>query len=158
MRAPLVVTLITAGVLALTTWAVIPSGIGPEFEAMCNLREGRAMLQEMNESLGRSREFVRSLRGPQVQMEASWYGEPHRNRLTASGEKFDPRGLTCASWDYSLGEILEIEHNGKRVYARVNDRGPAKWTNRGIDLSERIAEILGFKEAGEAVVQVRRIR
>lgn len=151
----LVVTVITAGMLASIPLSVISSN---ENDIKVSLSEGNKMLQEMNASLGRSREFVRSLRGPQVHVKASWYGEPHKGKLTASGEKFDPRGLTCASWDYGIGDILEIEHNGRRVFARVNDRGPAKWTNRGINLTERIAEILDFKEQGETTVAVRRIK
>ena len=97
------------------------------------------------------------LRGPRVTIRSSWYGEQHRGRLTASGEKFNPDGFTCTCWDHDLGSILEVEHQGKRLFLRVNDRGPAPWTKRTLDITERAAKYLGFHEAGEADVIVRKL-
>lgn len=79
---------------------------------------------------------------------ASWYGEEHRGRLTASGEPFDPDALTCASWFYPIGQRLIIRHGPRKVTVRVNDRGPHwRLVRRGriIDLSAaafgRISEL-----------------
>lgn len=70
---------------------------------------------------------------------ASFYGECHRGKLTASGEPFSPSALTCASWFYPLGTRLLITSGGRQVIVTVNDRGPAKRLvaqGRIIDLSE----------------------
>lgn len=74
---------------------------------------------------------------------ASWYGKRHRGRKTASGERFNPREFTAASWNYRLGSRVEVwsPQTGRSVIVRINDRGPARRLKRIIDLSER-----SFKE------------
>ena len=54
---------------------------------------------------------------------ASFYGT---GKLTASGERFNPHGLTAASYDYALGTTIAVTnpHNGRTCQVRVNDRGP----------------------------------
>lgn len=70
---------------------------------------------------------------------ASWYSQTDKyiNEKTASGEKFDDRKMTCASWDYPFGRKLVVINtlNGKWVVCRVNDRGPGKRLGRKIDLT-----------------------
>src|SRR6185436_14813375 len=39
---------------------------------------------------------------------ASWYGEAHRGRLMANGQRFDPDKLTAASWFYPLGTKVRV--------------------------------------------------
>jgi len=80
---------------------------------------------------------------------ASWYSEsdPYINLHTANGEIFDDSKMTCASWDYPFGTLLQITNvtNSRSVVCRVNDRGPARRLNRIIDLTKsafsRIAPI-----------------
>jgi rare lipoprotein A len=57
---------------------------------------------------------------------ASWYGDELRGKRTASGEKFNPQGLTAAHRTLPFGTCLIVgnPHNGKSVKVRVNDRGP----------------------------------
>jgi rare lipoprotein A len=57
---------------------------------------------------------------------ASWYGDELRGNRTASGEKFNPDGLTAAHRTLPLGTCLVVGNprNGKSVKVRVNDRGP----------------------------------
>jgi rare lipoprotein A (peptidoglycan hydrolase) len=45
---------------------------------------------------------------------------------TASGERFDPNGLTAASHDYAMGTSISVTNpkNGRRCTVRINDRGP----------------------------------
>lgn len=78
--------------------------------------------------------------GPSRTGIASWYSEtdPFINKHTANGEVFDDSKMTCASWDYAFGTLLEVTNvrNGKSVVCRVNDRGPAKRLNRMVDLSK----------------------
>ena len=68
---------------------------------------------------------------------ASWYGPRYDGRTTSSGQIFDHRKLTCASWDYPLGTKLRLKHGNKVIIVEVNDRGPAKHLlgTRQIDLS-----------------------
>ena len=77
---------------------------------------------------------------PQTGM-ASWYGETHRGKLMANGERFDPGKLTAASWFYPLGTRVRVSLNGFScsVIVTITDRGPAhRLVNEGriIDLAE----------------------
>ena len=78
-------------------------------------------------------------------------------KATASGHKFNPTELTCASWDYPLGTYLEVTHAGHKVIVLVNDRGPRKdlkEKGRGIDLSLAAFEKLDDKRLGLIQVEV----
>ncbi len=70
--------------------------------------------------------------------QASWYGRELAGRLTANGERFKPSGLTAASWHHEFNKRVTVVNpkNGRSVTVRINDRGPARWTGRIIDLSE----------------------
>jgi rare lipoprotein A len=88
---------------------------------------------------------------------ASWYGHESGNR-TASGEKWNPHGYSCATWEYPFNTKLLVKNlrNGKTVIVRVNDRGPSTRLRpkRIIDLSEGSASIIGMKHSGVARVSV----
>lgn len=92
-------------------------------------------------------------RHPNGAVLASWYGGGERlNRHTASGEVFRPSGLTAAHRTLPLGTLLEVSYQGRTVVVRVNDRGPAAWTGRSLDLSRGAASRLGFIGQGQARV------
>ncbi len=84
---------------------------------------------------------------------ASWYGDELAGHTTASGEVFDPKGLTAAHRTFPFGTWLEVvrEKNGQRVEVRVNDRGPHK-RSRILDLSKAAAAKLGMLRDGVANV------
>lgn len=86
---------------------------------------------------------------------ASYYGREFAGRKTASGEFYDPKKLTCAHPRLPFGTYVKVTNleNGRSVILRVNDRGPSK-KGRIIDVSEKAAEILGFKGKGTAKVKV----
>ena len=76
---------------------------------------------------------------------ASWYGDELRGNKTASGEKFNPDGLTAAHKTLPFGTCLVVGNprNGKSVNVRVNDRGPfAK--DRVLDLAAGAARAIGM--------------
>lgn len=86
---------------------------------------------------------------------ASWYGAQFHNKRTANGEVFNKNHVTAAHNTLPMPSIVRVTNleNGKSIVVRVNDRGPfAK--NRVIDLSEKAAELLGFKDQGTAKVRV----
>lgn len=82
---------------------------------------------------------------------ASWY---HEGSHTASGERYRPDGLTAAHRSLRLGTrvLVTNRRNGRTVEVRINDRGPAAWTRRGIDLSRGAARALGMMGSGVAPV------
>lgn len=84
---------------------------------------------------------------------ASWYGSESGTH-TASGHRFNPHGMTAAHRTLPFGTKVKIyEHRtGKAVTCVVNDRGPAKWTKRVIDLSRGCAAALGIVARGTATV------
>jgi rare lipoprotein A len=86
---------------------------------------------------------------------ASWYGRDFHNKKTANGETYDMRAITAAHRTLPLPSIVRVTNleNGRSIIARVNDRGPYV-KNRIIDLSEKGAELLGYKMQGTAKVKV----
>lgn len=86
---------------------------------------------------------------------ASFYGHHEKlNRRTSTGEVFNPLGLTAAHRTLPFGTMLRVAYAGNEVVVRVNDRGPAEWTGRALDLSYGAAMRLGFVPQGTAHVIV----
>ena len=86
---------------------------------------------------------------------ASWYGPNFYGHPTANGERYNAGALTAAHRTLPLPVNVRVTNldNGKSLVVRVNDRGPfAK--GRIIDMSERGATLLGFKDQGTARVRV----
>jgi len=86
---------------------------------------------------------------------ASWYGANFHGRKTANGELFDQYAFSAAHPTMPLPSYARVTNldNGSSMIVRVNDRGPFAH-NRIIDVSNRTAEMLGFKDMGVANVKV----
>jgi rare lipoprotein A len=85
----------------------------------------------------------------------SWYGEQFHGRLTANGETFDRNAISAAHPTLPMpvnARVTNLE-NGRSLVVRINDRGPFV-NDRIIDLSERAAELLGYRIQGTARVRV----
>ena len=93
---------------------------------------------------------------------ASWYGEAHRGRVMANGERFDPDKLTAASWFYPLGTKVRVVTNApdqeqRAVTVTITDRGPARRLvrrKRIIDLTHAAFKELAQPDLGLVRVQV----
>lgn len=96
---------------------------------------------------------MQSAVGYKAQGVASWYGAESGNR-TASGARFDPRGLTAAHKTLPIPSKVRVTNlrNGRSVEVVVNDRGPFK-ANRLIDLSKGAAEQIGMSGLTEVSVE-----
>lgn len=86
---------------------------------------------------------------------ASWYGPGFDGKRTANGERFDKDELTAAHRTLQMPSLVRVTNldNGRSLVVRVNDRGPFK-RGRVIDVSEKAAELLGFKGIGTAKVRI----
>lgn len=86
---------------------------------------------------------------------ASWYGPDFHGKRTANGEIYDKNELTAAHRTLQMPSLVRVTNleNGRAVVVRINDRGPFK-KGRIIDVSERAAELLAFKNRGTARVRV----
>ncbi|MET0155866.1 MAG: septal ring lytic transglycosylase RlpA family protein [Rickettsiales bacterium] len=86
---------------------------------------------------------------------ASWYGSEFQGKATANGDRFDRRAVTAAHRTLPLPSLVRVKNmdNGKDLVVLVNDRGPFA-RGRILDVSERAADLLGFKGNGTARVQV----
>jgi rare lipoprotein A len=77
---------------------------------------------------------------------SAYYADGSR---TASGERFDPNGMTAAHRTLPFGTHLKVinPRNGKVVLVRINDRGPFV---RGVtlDLSRGAAKAIGLQGTG----------
>jgi murein L,D-transpeptidase YcbB/YkuD len=76
---------------------------------------------------------------------ATWYGNELRGNRTASGEWFNPDGMTAAHRSLPFGTCLVVGNpkTGSTTVVRVNDRGPF---TRGVtlDLSAGAARAIGM--------------
>jgi rare lipoprotein A len=83
---------------------------------------------------------------------ASFYWQGQR---TATGEHFNPEGMTAAHRSLPFGTRVRVTHlgNGRSVDVRINDRGPFVG-GRIIDLSRGAAGVLGMRNQGVARVKV----
>lgn len=88
---------------------------------------------------------------------SSWYGSHWDGRKTASGEIFNHKKLTVAHRTLPLGTRVLITRGSHKVIAKVNDRGPYV-KGRSLDVSQAVAQRLGFKNKGVARVQLRVIK
>jgi rare lipoprotein A len=89
---------------------------------------------------------------------ASYYGPGFAGKKTASGERFNPGGLTAAHRSLPFGTRLKLTNlaNGVSVIVRVNDRGPFVH-GRVLDVSHGAARVLGMTGSGTARLQIERI-
>lgn len=84
-------------------------------------------------------------------VKASWYGSESGNR-TASGLAFNGRQMIVAHRTLPFHTRVRVTYRGRSVEALVEDRGPAKWTHRDVDLSHAVASRIGMISAGVASV------
>ena len=98
----------------------------------------------------RSRGRRRVLRGW-----ASWYGYDGSGNRTATGERYNPEGLTAAHRSLPFGTRVRVTNtrNGRSVVVRINDRGPFI-RGRIIDVSAGAARRLRMISSGVAPVRV----
>jgi rare lipoprotein A len=83
---------------------------------------------------------------------ASFYWQ---GQTTATGERFNPNGMTAAHRTLPFGTRVRVTHlgNGRSVDVRINDRGPYI-AGRMIDLSRGAAGVIGMHHQGVARVKV----
>jgi rare lipoprotein A len=95
--------------------------------------------------------FIPNVEAGQVGV-ASYYKS---GRLTANGERFNPRGLTAAHRTLRFGTRVRVTNlkTGRSVVVRINDRGPFI-RGRIIDLAYGAATAVGLHRSGVAKVSV----
>jgi rare lipoprotein A len=77
---------------------------------------------------------------------ASCYGNEGHQWRTATGERYRPWAMhTAAHRSLPFGTRVLVTNlaNGREDLVRINDRGPAKWTHREIDLSLAACRAIG---------------
>jgi rare lipoprotein A len=86
---------------------------------------------------------------------ASWYGNYHLGRRTASGETLDGVRPTAAHRSLPLYSRVRVTNlnNGRSVVVTINDRGPVS-PRLLIDVSPRAADQLDMKRAGIIPVSI----
>jgi len=88
-------------------------------------------------------------------LEGAARAEVASGRRTASGEKFNPRGLTAAHRTLPFGTRVRVTNsrNGRSIIVRINDRGPFV-KGRTIDLSSGAAGAIGMGSTGNVRMEV----
>jgi rare lipoprotein A len=76
-----------------------------------------------------------------------------QGRRTASGESFNPRGMTAAHRTLPFGTRLNVSNpkTGKSVVVIINDRGPFV-SGVGLDLSLGAAQAIGMRGTGTVCI------
>lgn len=89
---------------------------------------------------------------------ASWYGQEHHKKLTASGQPFDMYKHTLAHKTLPPGTKVRLinPENGRSVEGVINDRGPYI-RGREVDVSYAIARQLGFVRKGVTKLNIEEI-
>ena len=89
---------------------------------------------------------------------ASYYHGRFHGRVSSSGRIHDKGELVAAHRTYPFGTFLRVTNlkNRKSVIVCVTDRGPRS-RKRLIDVSERAAELLDFKQQGVARVWIEEV-
>ena len=84
-------------------------------------------------------------------MVATYYANKYAGKPTASGQPYDPHGLTAAHPSLPFGTKLSVSYGGKNVIVTVNDRMPLE-ADSDLDLSWAAAQAIGLIEVGTATV------
>lgn len=86
---------------------------------------------------------------------ASYYGEQHQGKRTASGEIFNMNKLTAAHRTLPFGTLVKVTNikNHLSVIVSINDRGPYI-KSRILDLSTAAAKRLGISGLGKVRINL----
>jgi len=89
---------------------------------------------------------------------ASWYGNWHVGRKTATGERLDVTRPTAAHRTLPLRSLVKVTNlsNGRSVVVTINDRGPVS-PRLLIDVSPRAADELHMRNAGVVPVAIEQV-
>jgi rare lipoprotein A len=90
---------------------------------------------------------------------ASYYGRLFHGKTTASGTRFNMNSMVAAHPSYPFGTLLRVTNlaNGRSARVRIMDRGPTSPHQEDgvvIDVSRKVAEVLGFIRQGRAPVRL----
>lgn len=87
---------------------------------------------------------------------ASYYSYEFNQRLTANGERFNPKKLTAAHRTLPFGTRIKVTNlsNMKSIICVINDRGPFV-RGRILDVSFAAAKVIGMVKSGTAKVSVK---
>ncbi|GCF91195.1 RplA family protein [Shewanella sp. M-Br] len=91
--------------------------------------------------------------------QASFYGDKHQNKQTASGEFYKHKLKTAAHKKLPFGSSVKVTNvdNGKSVIVKINDRGPFV-RGRIIDLSKSAFSSIGNTSSGLIDVKIEVIK
>ena len=84
---------------------------------------------------------------------ATWYGQEHDGKRTASGETFNPEGSTAAHRSLPFGTCVRVSNpkTGRNISVRVNDRGPFT-KGVSLDLSHGAARATGMRSTQSVAI------
>lgn len=116
---------------------------------------GNFRLLNIYNSLAQSNPKLAQQLNNRTEGEASWYGGFFHGRKTAMGTVYNKNEMTAAHRTLKLGTWVRVTNvaNNESVIVQVTDRGPYV-ANRILDLSERAATEIGYKDKGVGKVKM----
>jgi rare lipoprotein A len=113
-------------------------------------------LLQLDPAVLRTIRYMAVASGHKLKGLASYYSTSLNGTLTANGERYWNKRLSAAHLTLPLGCWVEVQSvaTGKKIYLRVNDRGPyvKKFV---IDLSQKAAKAIGVDVAEDRTVLIR---
>lgn len=96
-----------------------------------------------------AKDAVKAVTGDANEGKVSFYSHKFTDRKTASGERFNPKGMTMAHKTLPFGTLVRVTNlkNKRSVVVRVNDRGPPTPYRIG-DITSAAAAQLKMHRAG----------
>lgn len=118
-------------------------------EATTSAKENQVIIEESKET-----KSIAATKYDEIGF-ASWYGIQFQGKVTASGEVFDRFKMTAAHRTIPFGSVVKVQNleNNKEANVTINDRGPFDDANI-IEVTEKAAEVLNFKEESIAKVGI----
>jgi peptidoglycan lytic transglycosylase len=95
--------------------------------------------------------LVTSVHGSERGVASVYSGEK-----TSTGRFAREWSLTAAHWTLPFGTLVKVTNlkNKRAIIVEIDDRGPAPWTHRLIDLTPAAAELIGIDGLGEVEINV----
>jgi len=150
----------SVALLSLALVFAVPAKSDPLSDALGGLFNGEAVAAQTYVKSHKGRTNLSTLSSASTggkTVWASYYGHGEKlNSHTASGERFNPHALTAAHRTLPMGSKLLVSLRGKSIVVTINDRGPAAWTGKSLDLTYGAARALGMRDNEH--VNIARIR
>ncbi|WP_286758110.1 septal ring lytic transglycosylase RlpA family protein [Ralstonia sp. RL] len=119
---------------------------------------GQAAASDSSQPAGKTSRPKHDAAAKPLRGKASYYSRKFAGKKMADGTRMNPHAAIAASKTLPLGSKAKVTNleNGKSAEVEIRDRGPYV-DGRIVDVSPRVADMLGMEDQGVVPVEVRPI-